>query len=266
MSAHIIFITSGSGGVGKSTAARMIAQSLALAHYRTVLVDANPGQQSQRAYMGYTKALEDVVKLPDDLIAPTQGAAYATLPGPRYPQDPELVYLYNDLTVHTASVCDYIIVDMDRIDQPLLDDTMSMAGGMLKAFVTSFDTVQILFRAGQTGSQLDDAKQALAALTRLHPADQVRPVHERLGVIVDCPTSKPTWSEQKWQQFIDTTGTLLAIDVHSDQSRQLLNHHQSGWKHNAEPLWLMRTLAFIGADTSRWEQQQEKKRRWFSRA
>lgn len=266
MSAHIIFITSGSGGVGKSTAARMIAQSLALAHYRTVLVDANPGQQSQRAYMGYTKALEDVVKLPDDLIAPTQGAAYATLPGPRYPQDPELVYLYNDLTIHAASVCDYIIVDMDRIDQPLLDNPMSMAGGMLKAFATSFNTVQILFRAGQTGSQLDDAKQALQALTSLQPRHEISPIRQRLGVVVDCPTDKPAWDEKKWQQFIDNAGTLLAIDVHSDQSRQLLNRKQSGWAHNSEPSWLTRTLAFIGADMSRWEQQQEKKRRWFSRA
>lgn len=269
MSAHIVFITSGSGGVGKSTSARMLAQSLALAKYRTVLVDANPGQQSQRSYAGYTTSLEDVNKLPNDLIRPITGkTAYATLPGPRYPQDPELVFLYNDLTVGLMHVCDYIIVDMDRIDQSLLDDPATIAGGMLKPFVRNFDTVSILFRAGQTGSQIDDAACALAALSTIQPIDHHTPVANRTGVIVDCPTSKPLWPAKRWASLIDHRAKLLAVDIHSDQSRQLLNNKQSGWAFGQEPAWLKTTLPFIGADMTRWPKTEapQKKRRWFAHA
>ena len=45
------FITGGSGGLGKSSTARALAHALGQAGYRTVLVDGNPGQQSQRVFL-----------------------------------------------------------------------------------------------------------------------------------------------------------------------------------------------------------------------
>ena len=57
------FVTGGSGGVGKSFTARALAQALGSHGYVTLLVDGNPGQQSQRAFLGvdWSRGIEDVV-------------------------------------------------------------------------------------------------------------------------------------------------------------------------------------------------------------
>lgn len=52
MTARITFSLGGSGGLGKSSGARAVAQALAQTGMKVALVDANPGQQSQRAFLG----------------------------------------------------------------------------------------------------------------------------------------------------------------------------------------------------------------------
>ena len=133
--APVTFVTGGSGGLGKSTTARAIAHALGLRRMRTVLIDGNPGQQSQRAFLKIrTGGLEDAAldSLPNALVMPGQThAAYALLPGPVDPRRGDLVTLYGS-----------------AIMRPMLD----------------LGLARMIFIIGSTGSQVDDGLDALAAI------------------------------------------------------------------------------------------------------
>lgn len=93
--APITFVTGGSGGLGKSTTARTIVHALGQRRMRTVPIDGNPGQQSQRAFLHIkTGGLEDAAldSIAGALIMPNRThAAFALLPGPIDPMRNDLV-------------------------------------------------------------------------------------------------------------------------------------------------------------------------------
>lgn len=98
------FVTGGSGGVGKSFTARALAQALGSHGYVTLLVDGNPGQQSQRAFLGvdWSRGIEDVgiSGAMASVLRPREvKAAFGFLPGPMAPQDPDLLDRYGDALV-----------------------------------------------------------------------------------------------------------------------------------------------------------------------
>ncbi|AGH41183.1 nucleotide-binding protein [Bifidobacterium thermophilum] len=117
--APVTFVTGGSGGLGKSTTARAIAHALGQRRMRTVLIDGNPGQQSQRAFLHIkTGGLEDAAldSIAGALIMPNRThAAFALLPGPVDPMRNDLVGLYGSAITTLQTSSDIIIVDADRV-------------------------------------------------------------------------------------------------------------------------------------------------------
>ena len=114
--APVTFVTGSSGGLGKST----IAHALGQRRMRTVLIDGNPGQQSQRAFLHVkTGGLEDAAldSIAGALIMPNRThAAFALLPGTVDPMRNDLVGSCGSAITALQTSSDIIIVDADRVD------------------------------------------------------------------------------------------------------------------------------------------------------
>lgn len=137
--APVTFVTGGSGGLGKSTTARAIVHALGQRRMRTVLIDGNPGQQSQRAFLHVkTGGLEDAAldSIAGALIMPNRThAAFALLPSPVDPMRNDLVGLYGSAITALQTSSDIIIVDADRVDATLWNTPSTFAGGVMRPMI-----------------------------------------------------------------------------------------------------------------------------------
>ncbi|KAA8827001.1 nucleotide-binding protein [Bifidobacterium myosotis] len=243
--AQITFVTGGSGGVGKSAAARMLANALGEAGYRTLLVDGNPGQQSQRAFLHApdTKALE--YALVDGaqaaLMGPKRtGGRFAFLAGPADPHSPTCNEDYIETIIALRAMCRFIVVDTDRIDGRVWDDPHAFAGQVMRPFVEQAGA-RLLFRIGQEGSQTDDG---LAALETIGRPDSVMAV----GVAARGATPRPAG---EWKRLIEGMAQWGGVDRWTAASAQLIDEGRSGWPRGREPDWLRRAAVWAGADKGR---------------
>ncbi|AUE03179.1 hypothetical protein [Bifidobacterium breve] len=246
--AKITFVTGGSGGIGKSATARMLAHTLGLHGYRTGLVDGNPGQQSQRSYLRIpdSKALEYAMVdgLQAALVKPRDtGGAFALLAGPADPQSRDANRDYMEAIIGLRSMCRMIVVDSDRIDGRLWDDASSFAGGLMRPMVEEAGA-RIIFRIGSTGSQLDDGLAALDAIGR---ADAT------LAIPVAAPGMR-AGGAGRWRRMLSGLASYGGEDVWDARSAALLDpkRRACGWPKGMEPEWLVRCAVWAGADGKRW--------------
>lgn len=165
--APVTFVTGGSCGLGKSITARAIAHALGQRRMRTVLIDGNPGQQSQSAFLHVkTGGLEDATldSIAGALIMPNRThAAFALLPGPVDPMRNDLVGLYGSAITALQTSSDIIIVDADRVDATLWNTPSTFAGGVMRPMI-DLGLACMIFIIGSSGSQLDDGLDALDAI------------------------------------------------------------------------------------------------------
>lgn len=239
------FITGGSGGLGKSSTARALAHALGQAGYRTVLVDGNPGQQSQRVFLRLDDAhgLEyaTLADLKRTLVMPDRThAAFAFLPGPGPAAGPDITGLYGNALIALRSAADMIVVDADRVDPTLWDDRTVFAGGVMRPFV-EHGNARIIFRIGQSGSQLDDG---LAALDAIRRPDQV------LAVGVAGPTVRAR-SPREWSRMVEGLAVFAGVDHWDRDSAALVEAGRPGWARGREPEWLRSCMLFAGAGRDR---------------
>lgn len=258
-SAPITFFTGGSGGLGKSSSARAVAEALGRTRLRTVLVDGNPGQQSQRAFLalGDSAGLERaaVKGLKAAWIRPGAGgtgASFALLPGPLEPRAPGINDLYGSSLVALRGACDIVIVDADRVDGSTWNDPATFAGGVMRPFVQS-GGARIVFKIGQTGSQLDDGLAALDAIRR--PSQTL--------VVAQVPGVLKPHSDQSWERLLDGMGMWGGSDVWDEASAKMLDARRPGYDAGAEPDWLRRAAVFAGG--RRDDFKAPEKRSWFHR-
>lgn len=254
--AAITFVTGGSGGIGKSTAARMLAHALGSARLRTALVDGNPGQQSQRAWLNIpdSKALEYALVdgLQSALVCPRDtGGMFALLAGPADPHSRDMARDYLESIIGLRAMCDMVVVDADRVDGRLWDDPASFAGGVMRPMVEA-GGARILFRIGQSGSQTDDG---LAALDAIRRPDRIR------AVAVAPPGVKP-WPARRWHALLDGLAEYGGVDVWDEASRRLVDSHACGWGHGMEPDWLRGACVWMGADPDAWRSAEGRGRSW----
>lgn len=254
--AAITFVTGGSGGIGKSTAARMLAHALGSARLRTALVDGNPGQQSQRAWLNIpdSKALEYALVdgLQSALVRPRDtGGMFALLAGPADPHSRDMARDYLESIIGLRAMCDMVVVDADRVDGRLWDDPASFAGGVMRPMVEA-GGARILFRIGQSGSQTDDG---LAALDAIRRPDRIR------AVAVAPPGVKP-WPARRWHALLDGLAEYGGVDVWDEASRRLIDSHACGWAHGMEPDWLRGACVWMGADPDAWRSAEGRGRSW----
>lgn len=238
MQASIIFVTGGTGGVGKSSCARMLAQACALAGAKTVLVDGNPGQQSQRVFLDVRddQGLEDVrfSSVMDAVLRPSEvNARFAFLPGPLDPFHPRTIDRYGEALVALRPNCRLIIVDADRTDPRQWDDQTTFSGGIMRPFLAS-GQARLVFRIGQTGSQLDDG---LAAL------DAIRMPGQTLAISQVPQGLKPKPARQ-WRQLLDGLAQYGGADQWDQASLRLIDTGRRGWPKGREPAWLKNAMRF----------------------
>ncbi|RSX49844.1 hypothetical protein D2E22_0305 [Bifidobacterium castoris] len=169
--AVLAFVTGGSGGIGKSGNARMLAAALGGTGRHVVLVDGNAGQQSQRVWhrLGPERMLENAQwldTLDRAILMPRRtGQAYALLPGPADPLAAGMNDLYGAAILRLCETpgIDLVLVDADRIDPAQWEDRRTFAGHVIRPFMEA-GLARMLFRIGQTGSQLEDGMRALGAV------------------------------------------------------------------------------------------------------
>ena len=225
------FITGGSGGLGKSSTARALAHALGQAGYRTVLVDGNPGQQSQRVFLRLDDAhgLEyaTLADLKRTLVMPDRThAAFAFLPGPGPAAGPDITGLYGNALIALRSAADMIVVDADRVDPTLWDDRTVFAGGVMRPFV-EHGNARIIFRIGQSGSQLDDGLAGVAG-----------------------PTVRAR-SPREWSRMVEGLAMFAGVDHWDRDSAALVEAGRPGWARGREPEWLRSCMLFAGAGRDR---------------
>ena len=250
------FVTGGSGGVGKSFTARALAQTLGEHGYVTLLVDGNPGQQSQRAFLGvdWARGIEDVgiSGAMASVLRPREvKAAFGFLPGPVAPQDPDLLDRYGDALVRLEGSCDFIIVDSDRLDGTQWNDSTTFAGGLIRPLVEGAGA-RLVFRVGQSGSQLDDGMAALSAVG----------LPDRAIVAAQCAGGRKPRSDREWRDMLDGLAEYAGTDVWTADTARIIDSGRRGFDAGSEPDWLVRTAVWLGADKARFRKAGRKGGLW----
>lgn len=248
MTARISFVSAGSGGLGKSSGARAIAQSLALTGLRVVLADANPGQQSQRVFLhapadrGLEQArltgdVTDALVMPGDI-----DADFALLPGPLEPDTPDLIDLYGSTLIRLRDVSDIIVVDVDRVDERVWHDPSTIGGGLMRPFMET-GAARLVFRIGQTGSQLDDG---LAALDAIRMPDSIL-------AVAQTPAGLRAKRDADWRMMLDGLAEFGGSDQWDAASVNMIDSGRAGWPHGEEPDWLRRAAVWCGGNEHDYE-------------
>lgn len=243
----LTFVSGGSGGIGKSGNARALAALLGSHGHHVVLVDGNPGQQSQRRWhalddMSMLENAQWLGQLGKALIMPRQlGQPYALLPGPADPLAPGMNDLYGkalhmlkSIPVTDPGHVDVIIVDTDRIDQTLWEQSGSFANHVIRPFMQA-GLANMIFRLGQTGSQTGDGLRALAAIN----------MPSQVCATIQAPATltRPK-TDAEWKRILDPVARYAGTDQWSPAS---LAEQQPGTRLNpAATDWLCRQAAFCG--------------------
>lgn len=253
MTARITFSLGGSGGLGKSSGARAVAQALAQTGMKVALVDANPGQQSQRAFLGVPadRGLEEA-RFADDimdvLVMPGRiRADYAFLPGPMDTRATHLVDRYGSALIRLARICDVVVVDADRTDRRLWNDSDTISGGLIRPFVDG-GQARVLFRLGQTGSQLHDGLAALDAIGR----------PEQVMAIAQTPIGIKPHRPNEWRAMLDGLAEYGGCDQWTEQSTAMVDSGLSGPPRGQEPQWLVNAAVWAGGKPADFRKERPK--------
>lgn len=237
--APVTFVTGGSGGLGKSTTARAITHALGQRRMRTVLIDGNPGQQSQRAFLHIkTGGLEDAAldSIAGALIMPNRThAAFALLPGPVDPMRNDLVGSCGSAITALQTSSDIIIVDADQVDATLWNTPSTFAGGVMRPMI-DLGLARMIFIIGSSGSQLDDGLDAL---------DAIRQPQRILAIAQTGQLAKPR-PETGWRQVTSRVAQWGGICQWDKTSTMMLDQGKPGYPAGQEPEWLAHTCMWAG--------------------
>lgn len=259
----VLYVTSGSGGVGKSTSSRRLCERAAAMGVSSLLVDANPLQSSQRNFFGGRSLLD--VRTISDWTPGDERAQHGANQGRRFGVAYDLTFApetgqsvpwsrYADFIMAARRLWQFVVVDLDRISPVDLDDTGTAAGALVTPSVVSGDLVLVPVKLGMQTQR--DAMNLLAAFPR-HGLP-----NECVGVKEVLPIGMEEHAPYDYAPY----GTYLGAERQSVEAERRIEQCASNWADmNLDPV-RERVLAWAlpdrGFDPARYMPKERRKGLW----
>lgn len=222
----VLYVTSGSGGVGKSTSSRRLCERAAQMGVSSLLVDANPLQSSQRNFFG-GRGLLDVRTISD--WTPGDGRAqHGANQGRQFGVAYDLTFApetgqsvpwrhYADYIHAARKIWQFVVVDLDRISPLDLDDASTAAGALVTPSVMSGDLVLVPVKLGMQTQR--DAMNLLATFPRRGLPD------ECVGIKEVLPIGMQEHTDYDYAPY----GTYLGAERQSVEAERRIERCESNW-------------------------------------
>ena len=228
----VLYVTSATGGVGKTTGSRRLCERAARNGIRTLLVDGNMGQGSQRSWfdLSQSKPLRSVSNWrpgKDPRMGANWGerqlgvkydVAFAPPSGTSVGWD-----AYHGYIEAARAPWQFVVVDLDLINAKDLRDGSTAAGGLLVPALRSHDLCLFIVKAGvQTQG---DAVGVLSALS----SKGVNIPLDCIGIKDVMPVGMDSYKRLDYRRY----GVWLGEERQSEEAGRRLARGDNDW---ADPL------------------------------
>lgn len=259
-------VTSNTGGVGKTTSCRRLAERATQMGVRTLLVDGNMAQSSQRSFF------DPGMRLEVPTIATWRGGMrpqVAATAGKHLGVGYDVVFappagvtvtweIYRRYVRQARRLWQLVIIDLDRINADDLYTHGTAAGDLLIPNAMAGDPFLLIVRAGRQTQA--DAANLLGALR----AEEIP--RELVGIKDTVPIGLKDYRQFDYEEY----GTFLGVEHMSVEAANHLNNGETGWADPCADMARERVLSWlmpeVGFDPTKYEAKQRKeKRSWFHR-
>lgn len=262
-SGTVLYVTSGSGGVGKSTSSRRLCERAAQMGVSSLLVDANPLQSSQRNFFGGRNLLD--VRTISDWTPGDEHAQRGANQGRGFNVGYDLTFApetgqsvpwehYAQYIQTARKLWQFVVVDLDRISPLDLDDPSTAAGALVAPGVTGGDLVLVPVKLGMQTQR--DAMNLLAAFPR----------HGLPGECVGIKEVLPIGMSDHRPYDYAPYGTYLGAERQSVDAERRIERCESNWADANLDLVRERVLAWAlpdrGFDPKRYMPKEKRKGLW----
>lgn len=166
----MLSVTSNTGGVGKTTSSRRIAERAADMGVHTLLVDGNMLQSSQRSFFDPMMSMDvSTIASWRPGLPPTAAATHGRTLGVKYdvvfapPAGSAVSWdMYRRYLRQARRRWQFVVLDLDRINADDFNDKDSMAGSLLMPSIIAGDPCLVIVRAGRQTQA--DAANLLGAM------------------------------------------------------------------------------------------------------
>lgn len=229
----VLAVTSNTGGVGKTTSSRQLAQRATQMGVSTLLVDGNMRQSSQRSFFDPHRELNlnSIADWhPGMRMSPRVGATHgAKRLGVHYdvtfapPAGVEVsIDHYKRYIAQARRMWQLIVLDLDRISASDLKDKSTMAGGLLYPSVNAGDLALVIVKAGaQTQADADNLLDAMNAAGM---------PQERVGVKLTIGEENANVPHDEFLTFDYTRFTFLGIEQQTAQAGRHIANAERDWE------------------------------------
>lgn len=223
----VLYVTSATGGVGKTTGSRRLCERAAQHGVRPLLVDGNMGQGSQRSFFdpGGSKALNSVANWRPGMDT-RAGANRGETLGVRYDlacaPTPGTVITwdaYRQYIREARKLWPFVVVDLDRISAKDLRDRTTAAGSLVVPALRSHDPCLFIVKAGaQTQGDALGVLKMLASRAMNVP-------RECVGIKDVMPPGMDSYKRSDYRQY----GTWLGCERQTAEAGMRIASGASNW-------------------------------------
>lgn len=262
--AQLLPVTSNTGGVGKTVTCRRLAERASAMRMRTLLIDGNMRQSSQRSFFDPART-HNVTTIASWRAG--MKAQRGANPGKLFEVSYDLTFAppvgtsvdwnwYREYIEEARKLWDFVILDLDRISADDLTDQSTAASELIVPYLQSGESCLVIVKAGRQTQ--GDAMNLLSAF-RAHGLPR-----ECIGIKDTVPVGMSEYQHFDYSSY----GTFLGTEY---QSTEASNHIAAGDSNWADP-----QLDFVREQVLAWSlpdkgfnpeqfKPQPKKKGWFHR-
>lgn len=223
--APLLFVTSGSGGVGKTVTSRRLCERAAAKGVRSLLIDGNMLQSSQRSFFDPARRMDARTILDwRDGEKTTEGANRGKRFGVEYditfaPQTGAVTTWtrYAEYINQARKLWQFVVVDLDRISAVDLRDPDTAAGALVTPYVKSGDLCLYIVKAGRQ-TQAD-------AMAMMSVLPEVGIPRECFGIKDSIPMGMEDYTSLDYSRY----GTFLGAEWQTDAANRSISEGKSNW-------------------------------------